>query len=85
VSPKEILTALPAGKTVIGASSMGVLRASEMDFCGMIGVGWVYEHFASASIRRDDDVALAYSPIDLSPITIPRIDIEYWTSLLAEK
>ena len=85
VSPKEILSALRAGKTVIGASSMGALRASELDSCGMIGVGWVYEHFASALIRRDDDVALAYSPVDLSPITIPVIDIEYWTSLLIEK
>jgi TfuA protein len=85
VSPKEILSVLRAGKTVIGASSMGALRASELDSCGMIGVGWVYEHFASASIRRDDDVALAYSPIDLSPMTIPTIDIEYWTTLLTEK
>jgi hypothetical protein len=85
VSPKEILSILKAGKTVIGASSMGALRASELDSCGMIGVGWVYEHFASASIRRDDDVALAYSPVDLSPLTIPIIDIEYWTTLLTEK
>jgi TfuA protein len=85
VSPKEILNALRAGKTVIGASSMGALRASELDSCGMIGVGWVYEHFASALIRRDDDVALAYSPLDLSPITIPTIDIEYWTTLLTRK
>jgi|SRR5579859_6339533 len=85
VSPKEILSALKAGKTVIGASSMGALRASELDTCGMIGVGWVYEHFASAVVRRDDDVALAYSPLDLSPITIPAIDIEYWTTLLWNK
>jgi hypothetical protein len=85
VSPKEILSALKASKTVIGASSMGALRASELDSCGMIGVGWVYEYFASVSVRRDDDVALAYSPVDLSPITIPTIDIEYWTSLLAKK
>jgi TfuA protein len=85
VSPKEILGVLRAGKTVIGASSMGALRASELDSCGMIGVGWVYEHFASALIRRDDDVALAFSPIDLSPVTIPVIDIEYWTTVLTTK
>jgi hypothetical protein len=85
VSPKEILSAMKAGKMVIGASSMGALRASELDSCGMIGVGWVYEHFASALIRRDDDVALAYSPVDLSPLTIPTIDIEYWTALLMDK
>jgi TfuA protein len=85
VSPKEILSALKTQKMVVGASSMGALRASELDTCGMIGVGWVYEHFASAAVRRDDDVALAYSPLDLSPITIPTIDIEHWTTLLREK
>lgn len=85
VSPKEILGLLRAGKTVIGASSMGALRASELDGCGMIGVGWVYEHFASAAVRRDDDVALAYSPLDLSSVTIPVIEIEYWTTLLLQR
>lgn len=45
VSPKEILDVLDRGKTVIGASSMGALRASELDRCGMIGVGWVYDRF----------------------------------------
>ncbi|HET6208145.1 MAG TPA: TfuA-like protein [Terracidiphilus sp.] len=85
VSPKEILGLLRAGKTVIGASSMGALRASELDGCGMIGVGWVYEHFASAAVRRDDDVALAYSPLDLCSVTVPVIEIEYWTTLLLER
>src|SRR5258708_31673592 len=33
VSPKEILAVLDGGKTVIGASSMGALRASELDRC----------------------------------------------------
>ena len=37
VSPKEILAVLEKGKTVIGAASMGALRASELDRCGMIG------------------------------------------------
>jgi hypothetical protein len=49
VSPKEILGVLKMQKVVLGASSMGALRASELDTCGMIGVGWVYEHFASAA------------------------------------
>ena len=37
VSPKEILSILKTGRIVIGASSMGALRASELDTCGMIG------------------------------------------------
>jgi TfuA protein len=78
VSPKEILAVLERGKTVIGASSMGALRASELDRSGMIGVGWVYDYFRRSAVRRDADVALVYSPFDFKPITVPMVDLEYW-------
>jgi hypothetical protein len=78
VSPKEILAVLERGKTVIGASSMGALRASELDRSGMIGVGWVYDYFRRRPVRRDADVALVYSPFDFKPITVPMVDLEYW-------
>jgi hypothetical protein len=78
VSPKEILSLLERGKTVIGASSMGALRASELDRSGMIGVGWVYDYFRRCAIRRDADVALVYSPFDFKPLTVPIVDLEYW-------
>ena len=78
VSPKEILAVLDRGKTVIGASSMGALRASELDRCGMIGVGWVYDRFRRCAVRRDADVALVYSPFDFKPMTVPMVDLEYW-------
>ena len=78
VSPKEILAVLERGKTVIGASSMGALRASELDRHGMIGIGWVYEHFRRSAVRRDADVALVYAPFDFKPMTVPMVDVEYW-------
>ena len=78
VSPKEILAVLERGKTVIGASSMGALRASELDRSGMIGVGWVYDYFRRCAVRRDADVALVYSPFDFRPMTVPIVDLEYW-------
>lgn len=81
VSPKEILEVLERGKTVIGASSMGALRASELDRSGMIGVGWVYDYFRRCAIRRDADVALVYSPFDFKPMTVPIVDLEYWMEL----
>src|SRR5256885_16290088 len=77
-SPKEILAVLEKGKTVIGASSMGALRASELDRHGMIGVGWVYDHFRRSAVLRDADVALVYSPFDFKPMTVPMVDVEYW-------
>jgi hypothetical protein len=78
VSPKEILAVLDRGKTVIGAASMGALRASELDRSGMIGVGWVYDYFRRCAVRRDADVALVYSPFDHKPMTVPMVDLEYW-------
>src|SRR4051794_24757143 len=78
VSPKEILAILDRGKIVIGAASMGALRASELDRSGMVGVGWVYDHFRRCAVRRDADVALVYSPFDYKPMTVPMVDLEYW-------
>jgi TfuA protein len=78
VTPKEILAVLGRGKTVVGAASMGALRASELDRSGMIGVGWVYEYFRACAVRRDADVALVYSPFDFKPMTVPMVDLEYW-------
>ena len=78
VSPKEILAVLDKGKAVIGAASMGALRASELDRNGMIGVGWVYDYFRRCAVRRDADVALVYSPFDYKPMTVPMVDLEYW-------
>jgi hypothetical protein len=78
VSPKEILTLLDAGKTVIGGGSMGALRASEIDHFGMIGVGWIYRRFKAAPIRCDDEVALTFSPFDGRAMTVPLVNVEYW-------
>ena len=85
VSPKEILDVIDAGKTVIGASSMGALRASELDCYGMTGIGWVYRRFARARVRRDDEVALVFSPFDFTPVTIPMVCVEYWLEVLLDE
>jgi len=47
VAHKEILEALQMGVRVIGASSMGALRAAEMDVYGMEGVGEIYRAYRS--------------------------------------
>jgi hypothetical protein len=55
---KEILYALDAGCWVLGASSIGALRAAECERYGMIGVGEVFAKVASGEIEDDDEVAL---------------------------
>ena len=43
---------------VFGASSMGALRASELDTLGMTGIGYCYEQYATGTIDSDDEVAV---------------------------
>lgn len=62
---KEILYAIDRGVRVLGSSSMGALRAAELDRFGMEGVGWVYRQFACGNLNGDDEVALIHGPEDL--------------------
>jgi hypothetical protein len=61
---KEIVYALEVGVRVLGAASMGALRAAECDAFGMVGVGEVYRRYASAMLAADDEVALAHADAD---------------------
>jgi hypothetical protein len=57
---KEILFALDAGIAVIGASSMGALRAAECAAFGMEPVGRIALDYTAGRRTRDSDVALAH-------------------------
>lgn len=61
---KEILHAFEHGVHVYGSSSMGALRAAELDQFGMIGVGEVYRRFASGELDADDEVTLVHGEAD---------------------
>lgn len=58
---KEILWAMSRGVAVYGASSMGALRAAELDVYGMRGVGSIYSDFASGRLEDDDEVAVVHA------------------------
>ena len=62
---KEILWALKRGIPVLGASSMGALRAAELDIFGMIGVGMVYALYRDGVLEDDDEVALVHGPAEV--------------------
>jgi hypothetical protein len=61
---KEILWALSNGIHVYGSASMGALRAAELSVFGMIGVGTIYEDYASGALTDDDEVTLAHAPAE---------------------
>ncbi|MET8147141.1 TfuA-like protein [Actinoplanes sp. NPDC049668] len=62
VRHKEILHVMDLGVTVIGAASMGAMRAAELDRHGMIGVGRVYRMYRDGEINGDDEVAVRHGP-----------------------
>jgi len=75
---KELVSALARGVRVIGASSMGALRAAELDRLGMEGVGWVYGQFAGG-LRDDDEVALLHADAELgyANLSVPMIQVRH--------
>lgn len=58
---KEILALLDRGTRVIGASSMGALRAAELHALGMIGVGAIFESFRDGDLDDDDEVTISHA------------------------
>ena len=77
VAHREILKAIDEGITVVGSSSMGALRASELDTLGMKGIGYVYEQYATGKVTSDDDVAVMLDSETLEQLSEPLINMEY--------
>lgn len=60
---KEILWAMSQGIHVVGAASMGALRAAELVDFGMVGVGRIFEDYAAQRLTDDDEVTLVHADI----------------------
>lgn len=87
VTHKELLYALDAGLTVVGAASMGALRAVELAPYGMLGVGRVYERFRDGELDGDDEVAVLHAPGHLGyrAVTVALVEVrEALGAMLAE-
>ncbi len=61
---QEILAAIDMGVCVLGAASMGALRAAELDTLGMIGVGRIYAAYRDGRVAADDEVAVVHGPAE---------------------
>lgn len=84
---KEILYALDRGVAVFGAASMGALRAAECDTFGMIGIGRIYEDYASGRRVDDADVALLHGPAELGypALSLPLVNVDATLDRLASE
>src|SRR5213076_1722914 len=74
---KELLALIEAGVPVVGGASMGALRAAELHTLGMIGVGRIFEAYASGRINGDDEVAVLHGPADMdwAALTVPLVNV----------
>ncbi len=72
-----MLKALDSGVKVVGGSSMGALRASELDELGMIGVGMVYDAYKTGKIESDDDVAVVFNPKNMEQLSEALVTMNY--------
>jgi hypothetical protein len=61
---KEILYSLATGVTVLGAASMGALRAAECAAFGMIGIGTIFAEYHRGERFEDGDVAVIHGPAE---------------------
>jgi hypothetical protein len=77
VAHREILSAIKKGIRVIGSSSMGALRAAEMDTLGMVGIGKIYQMYKSGELESDDEVALVFDPSSGMALSEPLINIRF--------
>ena len=77
VRHKELLALIAHGIPVIGGASMGALRAAELHTLGMIGVGPIFEAFASGRLTGDDEVAVVHGPEDWdwTPLTEALVNV----------
>ncbi|TMA30239.1 MAG: hypothetical protein E6J78_00165 [Deltaproteobacteria bacterium] len=82
----EILDALDAGVAVFGGSSMGALRAAELQERGMVGVGQIFRWYRDGTIVDDAEVALLHAGAEhgFRPLTVPQVNVR-WAAREAAK
>lgn len=84
---KEILYALSAGTRVLGAASMGALRAAECHAFGMTGVGTIFREYLDGTRIDDADVAQIHGPAELGwlPLSEPLVNVTATLDVLLER
>jgi len=75
-TPIEVYSALRYGVKIIGAASIGALRAVELEPFGMIGVGKIFKLYKSGKLEDDDEIAVTFTPDNILQ-SEALIDIRY--------
>jgi len=81
VSPREVADVLEDGALVVGASSMGALRAADCWPAGALGVGLIYRLYRRGVLGSDEEVAVAVSTDGSdAAVSVPLVNVRYAVS-----
>ncbi len=76
-TPIEVYTTMQKGIKVLGAASIGALRAVELEKFGMLGIGKIFRLYKRGILEDDDEVAVTFSEYDYTLHSEAMIDIRY--------
>lgn len=78
VSPREVVDVLEDGALVVGAASMGALRAADCWPAGARGVGLIYRLYRRGVLESDEEVAVAVSTDGSGvAVSLPLVNVRY--------
>jgi hypothetical protein len=78
VSPREVVDVLADGALVVGAASMGALRAADCWPAGARGVGLIYRLYRRGVLESDEDVAVAVGTDGTdAAVSLPLVNVRY--------
>jgi len=81
VSPREVVDVLEDGALVLGAASMGALRAADCWPAGARGLGLIYRLYRRGVLESDEDVAVAVSADGSdAAVSVPLVNVRYAVS-----
>ena len=76
-SPREVIEIAQDGAIVVGASSMGALRAAECWPVGVRGIGRVYRAFRRGILESDDEVAVVMNSATFESMSVALVNIRF--------
>jgi len=76
--PREVIDVIQDGAIVIGAASLGALRAAELGPIGMRGAGTIYRLYRRGLLVDEDEVAVLFDPQrPHPPLSTALVDIRW--------
>jgi hypothetical protein len=85
VSIEECKEAIARGWTLLGAASMGAIRAADLWPIGFIGIGMIYDLLRIGALISDADFAVAMHPRSHEEQTISMVHVRSCLAFLAKE